>query len=175
MSQQVLSDENESQLQVLGQINEIFSSLNINFWLRGGWAIDFLLGRITRPHEDIDIVAWVQHREEIEQTLIQQDFDYVRVSDFQSNFFKSDVEISFVFLTLTNDGRIYANGFSEWIWRSDALPAEPFTLNGVSSFVLSPYQLLENLQVYEQGTGRKLRPKDFQSIETLQNIIGVNN
>ncbi|NQX62193.1 nucleotidyltransferase domain-containing protein [Paenibacillus qinlingensis] len=37
--------------------------------MRGGWAIDFLLGRVTRLHKDLDLVTWVRHREELEQVL----------------------------------------------------------------------------------------------------------
>ncbi|MCL6443530.1 MAG: hypothetical protein K6T83_08755 [Alicyclobacillus sp.] len=171
MSQTDLNDQNQSQLKVLGHILQTLSVHNINVWLRGGWAIDFLLGQITRPHEDIDLVTRVQHREKIEQTLVQEEFSIVPVSEFQTNFYKDAIEISFVFLSSTGDGHIYANGIPEWVWRSDALPRQLFTLHGVSSFVLSRHQLLENLLVYEQGTGRKLRPKDFQSINTLRNII----
>ncbi|WP_404428936.1 hypothetical protein [Sutcliffiella horikoshii] len=44
-------------------------------------------------------------------------------------------------------------------------------VDGISINVLNPYQLLEEKRVYEQGTGRKLRPKDHKSIEILQQII----
>ncbi|MFD9628980.1 nucleotidyltransferase domain-containing protein [Peribacillus muralis] len=47
----------KSQLIILREIKEICLSLNFNLWLRGGWAIDFLLGRITRSHSDIDLVT----------------------------------------------------------------------------------------------------------------------
>ncbi|MFF2458961.1 hypothetical protein [Peribacillus simplex] len=40
--------------------------------------------------------------------------------------------------------------------------------------VLNPYQLLEEKKVYEQGTGRTLRPKDLKSMEIIQKIIDVN-
>lgn len=34
-------------------------------WLSGGWAIDARLGRITRPHEDIDITFPAERRDEL--------------------------------------------------------------------------------------------------------------
>ena len=67
MLHNVFDDQNLSQLNVLGEINAIFSSLRGRFWLRGGWAIDFLLGKITRPHEDLDLVTWVRHRDRLER------------------------------------------------------------------------------------------------------------
>ncbi len=49
---------NEAQLRVIREIAELFGAAHIRFWLRGGWALDFLLGEITRPHGDIDPVTW---------------------------------------------------------------------------------------------------------------------
>ncbi|MEB2630733.1 hypothetical protein [Peribacillus frigoritolerans] len=55
------------------------------------------------------------------------------------------------------------------------MPMELYNLQGVSINVLNPYQLLEEKRVYEQGTGRKLRPKDFKSIEIIQQIIDAKS
>lgn len=33
--------------------------LGIRIWLRGGWAVDFFLGRVTRDHVDTDWFAWL--------------------------------------------------------------------------------------------------------------------
>lgn len=69
-----LENENNTsklQLDILQEINEICLSFNLSLWLRGGWAIDFLLERITRSHSDIDLVTWIQHREHVEQALVK--------------------------------------------------------------------------------------------------------
>lgn len=41
----------------LSAIAEV-TALGIDVWLRGGWAMDFFLGRVTRPHRDVDWFAW---------------------------------------------------------------------------------------------------------------------
>jgi len=33
--------------------------LGVEIWFRGGWAVDFFLGQVTRDHVDID---WVTMR-----------------------------------------------------------------------------------------------------------------
>jgi hypothetical protein len=33
------------------------AELNVPVWLRGGWAMDFFLGQVTRDHADIDWFA----------------------------------------------------------------------------------------------------------------------
>lgn len=38
-------------------------------WLSGGVAVDFLVGRWTRPHKDLDLVAFTPHRGQLEREL----------------------------------------------------------------------------------------------------------
>jgi hypothetical protein len=45
-----------------------------SFWLRGGWALDFRLGRVKREHGDIDIVTWARHRRRIGERLERAGF-----------------------------------------------------------------------------------------------------
>jgi lincosamide nucleotidyltransferase A/C/D/E len=36
-------------------VMDILRSLSCQFWLEGGWGVDALVGRQTRPHRDVDI------------------------------------------------------------------------------------------------------------------------
>ncbi|GIP39041.1 hypothetical protein J31TS4_23210 [Paenibacillus sp. J31TS4] len=166
----IIDEQTLSQLNVLGQLTAVFSSIGGEFWLRGGWAIDFLLGEITRPHGDLDLVTWVQYRESLERALVEAEFEWMPVSDRQTDFRKGNVDIQFLYLTRSSEGNIIPNGLPEWVWRADSLPLKHFTLKGISSFVLSPNQLLEEKEVYEQ-IGRTLRPKDIESKKILTRII----
>jgi Aminoglycoside-2''-adenylyltransferase len=38
-------------------------------WLSGGVAVEFLVGRWTRPHKDLDLVAFAPHRAQLEREL----------------------------------------------------------------------------------------------------------
>ncbi|MGD6874264.1 nucleotidyltransferase domain-containing protein [Sutcliffiella horikoshii] len=38
------------------EIHSIFSIIPIQWWIAGGWALDIYLHKVTRAHEDIDIV-----------------------------------------------------------------------------------------------------------------------
>jgi hypothetical protein len=31
---------------------------NLEHWFFGGWAVDLWVGRLTRPHDDIDVLVW---------------------------------------------------------------------------------------------------------------------
>ncbi|MEI0739488.1 hypothetical protein VQ056_27565 [Paenibacillus sp. JTLBN-2024] len=45
------------------------------FRLRGGWAIDVLAGKITRPHDDIDLITWIRNREQLEFALAEAGYE----------------------------------------------------------------------------------------------------
>lgn len=48
--------ENQVLLDTLTQISTLFTQESVRFRLRGGWALDFLLGRETRAHGGLDLV-----------------------------------------------------------------------------------------------------------------------
>ncbi|MEH7453128.1 nucleotidyltransferase domain-containing protein [Gottfriedia acidiceleris] len=161
----------DKQLKILNEINTICLNLTFHLWLRGGWAIDFLLGKVTREHSDIDLVTFIQYREVLELAMVNAGFKKIPVSMLQTDFIKDEVDVSFVFVRISEEGKIIANGFPDWVWRKDALPIQTHNLKGISMNALSPYQLLEEKKVYEKGTGRKLRPKDIESMKVIQGII----
>ncbi|PPA69283.1 hypothetical protein C4B60_15895 [Jeotgalibacillus proteolyticus] len=174
MAQPVYDKQTIEQMDVLKKISAISKKTGIAFWLRGGWAIDFLLGEITRPHNVIDLITWIQHREVLERELLKDRFKNIPVKakfkNRQSDFSKNNVDITFGYITRSSDGLIMMNGLSEWIWRSDSLLTTPFILHGSSACVLHPRQQLEEKEAYEQ-IGRKPRQKDVESKRLLRRII----
>jgi hypothetical protein len=46
------------QLQSVFRLHELFRQQGIEYWLFGGWAVDFHAGKITRAHADVDLAVW---------------------------------------------------------------------------------------------------------------------
>ncbi|GAB2565187.1 nucleotidyltransferase domain-containing protein [Gracilibacillus alcaliphilus] len=115
-----MTQQTDSQLKMLAEISTISKTIGIDFWLRGGWAIDFLLGKITRQHDDIDLVTWIHNRKYLEAELIKAGYEQTFVkeefSDRQSDFRKKDVEITCSYIIRSDDGNLMMNGLPEWIW-----------------------------------------------------------
>ena len=40
------------------EVSELFKSLDIKWWIAGGWAIDLFLGKKSRDHLDIDVLIF---------------------------------------------------------------------------------------------------------------------
>jgi hypothetical protein len=47
--------DSRRQLQVIAEVVRVCDGAGIDIWLRGGWAMDFFLGEVTRPHADVDL------------------------------------------------------------------------------------------------------------------------
>ncbi len=164
-------DGARTQLRVLAELNSIFASQKIGFWLRGGWALDFLLGAVTRAHADIDVVSWARQRARIHRALLAHGFSHVRDFPAQSDFSEHGVEVSIVYIARAKQG-IVTPGIPEWTWHAGALTRRLLTLEGLTLRVLSPYQLLDEKLTFGQGVDRPaLRPKDMLSVNHLGSLL----
>ena len=47
------------QLAALAEVASDLDRAGIEYWLFGGWAVDFYAGRVTRPHSDVDLAVWL--------------------------------------------------------------------------------------------------------------------
>jgi lincosamide nucleotidyltransferase A/C/D/E len=49
----------------------------IDVWVDGGWGVDALLGRETRGHDDLDLVAELRHSDRIIELLAELGYELV--------------------------------------------------------------------------------------------------
>jgi hypothetical protein len=47
------------QLSALARVADLFGEEGIDYWLFGGWAVDFYAGSVTRAHDDLDMAVWL--------------------------------------------------------------------------------------------------------------------
>ena len=50
-----MTKKEHTTITVLFQVLDLLESLDMQFWLDGGWGVDVLYGQQTRLHRDIDI------------------------------------------------------------------------------------------------------------------------
>jgi hypothetical protein len=41
----------------------------IDYWLFGGWAVDFHVGAVTRAHDDLDVAVWSRDAQRVRRAL----------------------------------------------------------------------------------------------------------
>jgi hypothetical protein len=58
-----------SEVEILDTLSLLNARLSEPVWLFGGVAVDFLVGRWTRPHSDIDLTAYEDSRDRLTEEL----------------------------------------------------------------------------------------------------------
>ncbi len=161
-----------TQFRLLRELAKLFGQARMRFWLRGGWALDFWLGKTTRPHSDIDIVSWSRHATRIRQLLEAHDYRVVRVTDSAAiHFSKYDQDVGVAFIVGDKQGRTVTPGREFWPWPDGTFRDRRRSLRGVACRVMSVESLLEEKEGYERHTRRPLRVKDLESIRILRSLL----
>lgn len=169
-----MDQRTRTQLAILRRLQDELTTAQVRWWLRGGWAVDFMLGRITRPHSDIDIVVWARHRRRTHRVLLEAGLDLAREwPPTQADYQVCGETVSVAYLARTPDCRVITAGIPVWEWPDGSLGRRPRRLEGIDARVVGPRQLLWEKESTERGTGRPLRPKDVQSMATLLEIIAT--
>ena len=52
------STDYERGLEALRSASSALDAADLEHWFFGGWAVDLWVGRLTRPHDDIDVLVW---------------------------------------------------------------------------------------------------------------------
>ncbi|MCH7578943.1 MAG: hypothetical protein IIC91_05330 [Chloroflexi bacterium] len=156
-----------TQFRLLTEIDRIFRQARIRFWLRGGWALDFLIGQITRSHSDIDLVTWRRHARRVQGLLENSGYQVGTITGRAAmHFLKDGQDVGIAFIKKDEQGRFVTPGREVWPW--PPFPLAKKVLEGIACRTMSAAALLEEKENYEKYSGRPLRPKDRESIRALR-------
>lgn len=143
----------------------------VPIWIDGGWGVDALLGRVTRAHDDIDIVVEHQHLDRLVGLLSEQGFVQVPRDDTRAwNFVMGDTlgrEVDVHVIRIDRDG----DGIYGPPENGECYPAESLTgsgtLRGLSVRCISVrYQLVSH-------TGYRVQDKDIVDVRNLCSHFGL--
>ncbi len=157
----------QTQLRLLAEIDRLFRQARLRFWLRGGWALDFLIGRVTRTHSDIDLVTWRRHASRIQRLLEGAGYEIATITDLAAiHFAKDRQDVGIAFIRKDDRERIVTPGREFWPW--PPFPLAKKVLEGIACRTMSAEALLEEKENYEKYSGRPPRLKDLESIRALR-------
>ena len=121
-----------------------FRVVTTRFWLAGGWAVDALIGKQTRPHDDVDIAFDASDESKIIDNFRMQGFEIV--DDARPTRFvlkKGGIQIDLHPVVFGDDGvgRQLVPGGAPFVYPKDAFGDG--SINGTSVPNLTAKQLLE--------------------------------
>jgi hypothetical protein len=98
-----------AQLSALAQLHKLFARSGIDYWLFGGWAVDFHVGSITRSHDDIDFAVWLDDRERIVRLLEADGWKHAPYADEDggTGYERDAVRLELTFLVPGDGGEAY--------------------------------------------------------------------
>ncbi|SBT46987.1 nucleotidyltransferase domain-containing protein [Micromonospora auratinigra] len=161
------------QLDAIRQVLEVAGAAGVAVWLRGGWAMDFHLGEVTRPHVDVDWYCWRPDATTLAARLGGHGWrpDPRVPADTQPDLLRDDVELSFAYLDRDDRGRLVVGGGP---WAGTPLPdgmlaAPPGRIGPLTAPVISVAAQIEFKEMYPVWMPqRPRRPKDAGDLARLR-------
>ncbi|MFJ9644074.1 nucleotidyltransferase domain-containing protein [Streptomyces sp. NPDC101206] len=166
------------QLRLIGETVGIAKACGVEVRLRGGWAMDFFLGEVTRDHEDIDWFAWAADAAALTDGLLRSGWEPLPgpPPDQQLDFVKQGVESSFALLDRDRSGRVVVAG-GPWAgesWPEGMLDAAEGRLGALRCGIISARAQIEIKRMTPVWVpGRPRRRKDAEDISRLRSALGL--
>ncbi len=107
------------QLEAIESLDGIFEQNGIDYWLFGGWAVDFHAGRMTRDHADIDVAIWSTDADTAARWLVRHGWARApgAEQDGYTTYTRDDVHLDLALLARDEDGTVYTplkSGRGDW-------------------------------------------------------------
>jgi hypothetical protein len=89
-------------LSAIARLDKAFKRARIDYWLFGGWAVDFHVGHVTREHGDIDIAVWQSDLAAVDGLLAADGWTHTAASDEDgyTTYEQAQVHLDVAFLEL---------------------------------------------------------------------------
>ncbi len=99
----------DAQLAALVSIHELLDAHGIEYWLFGGWAVDFHAKKVSRPHDDIDLAVWLKDHDRIAALLTTNGWSHApeEGEDGYTGYERDDVRLELAFIARDTTGGIY--------------------------------------------------------------------
>jgi hypothetical protein len=133
------------QLAALARIHELLESQGIDYWLFGGWAVDFRAGLVSRAHDDLDLAVWQKDHERIAELLAADGWKHAPevAEDGYTGYERGGVRIELAFLARDETGRVYTPlRQGRGTWPDEAFEDDVAELLGVRTRLISLRALL---------------------------------
>jgi formate dehydrogenase subunit gamma len=137
----------QAQLRTIGWLHSVFEDRGIDYWLFGGWAVDFHAGRITRDHADVDMAVWAADLDRI-GTLLEA-AGWARASapddDGCTAYERAGTRLELAFLARDDAGVVHTpleEGRGDW--PAGSFGDETGQVDGVTAHVVGLTSLVED-------------------------------
>ncbi|OGY22909.1 MAG: hypothetical protein A2172_03150 [Candidatus Woykebacteria bacterium RBG_13_40_15] len=168
----------KKQLELIKKVFDEFKKQKIDIFMWGGWAIDFLVGHVTRLHIDIDTLVWKKDKEKVEKIMGNLGFSMQdKIRKFQNEYegFQFDTDFVEPYNSDFISSRSPQTKGLKWS-KETFYEAFEAKMGDVQVTVINPKSLYSSLEYklkfYKRKIGETSGPveKTKQDLETLKNL-----
>ena len=159
------------QLAALARVHAALEEAGLEYWLFGGWAVDFHVGAVTRAHEDVDIAVWFDDVARIAGLLEAGGWRHLPGEDDNggTGFEREAVRLELTYLVMEADGTVAIPlRDARATWPSDATEFAALELMGTGARVLPLASLLKTKSPPREDPDDA--PKDRADYDALRRI-----
>ena len=162
----------EEQLAAIASLSSILDGRRVEYWLFGGWAVDFWVGGVTREHDDIDVAAWRDDYDAIGAALVGAGWQHTPVANevVGTRYRLGSAEAEFTFVVADAEGRILIPMIEQPIvWSTESFGDHRRTLGGVNSRTIPLALLRAGKAMSREGAADAAKDRaDFEALSRLK-------
>jgi hypothetical protein len=162
----------DEQLAAIASLSSILDERRIEYWLFGGWAVDFWVGDVTREHDDIDVAAWREDYDAIGAALEGAGWRHTPVANevVGTRYRLGRAEAEFTFVVADSEGRILVPMTEQPIvWSAESFGDHRLTLGGVNSRTIPLALLRAGKAMSRAGAADAAKDRaDFEALSQLK-------
>jgi hypothetical protein len=163
----------KQQLAAVAEVGALLERGGFDYWLFGGWAVDFYVGSITRAHADVDIAVWARDFDAIVSLLGDHGWQHRPAAGEQggTGYERGPVRLELMRLVADEARRVFIPlGEQRVLWSEQALGIEERELFDVRARVI-PLSLLRAGKASPRGDAVDAA-KDRADIAILSDLRG---
>lgn len=167
-------ERKERQLELIEELFAVAEGATIECWLRGGWALDFLLGRVTRSHGDVDLFIWAADAPRLLDLLGRRGFGEMGgpPPEQQRNLHKDGIEFHVTLLERSAAGVVTAGvRWADSPWPEGMLDGPVGRIGGVRARVISAEGQLWAKREVPKALGHAQREYDPGDIGLVEQTL----
>jgi len=135
-----VNDRSRKQLTALARVDGVLREARLEYWLFGGWAVDFHARLVTRDHDDLDIAVWLPDVDWIAELLEAEGWHHAPNADEDggTGYERDGVRLELTYLVRADDGSVFTplrDGRGSW--SDEALGSDVIELSGTLSRVVA--------------------------------------
>jgi hypothetical protein len=159
------------QLWALAEAGSLLDRSGFEYWLFGGWGVDFHVGAVTREHDDIDLAVWLDDTHAIGALLEAEGWRRTPTGDEDGGigYERGRVRLELTYLTRDDTGRVFVPlRDRKALWSEEPLGNDERELLGVRSRVLSLALLKHGKSSARDDPDKAAKDRaDFQALSSL--------